>query len=226
MTPRYNEWREMTTRDGAVILGRNQFTLLMGLMDCPDYQAASTRELIRVAHPYTTSLRGRLGVGALEKSSRRLNSAWVTGKRVGRCIVWRLTPRGIGILERTVPAYIKGYGPYTGMAALRAERLDWDRWEALDHRWSGILRSRTPLGVEARITHEMVQEWQKLNPVKGMYAFYREYALMKKIHSYARQYVLEHECIPTGTHSLTLEEHGYRGRIDFDDLLRRTMKLV
>ena len=110
-----NDYGERIAATGAVIVGPNQFALLAALFRMPEYMARSSRDLCRAALSYSRTSRIR----ALEASSRRMPGAWVTAEYAGRCLTWRLTPRGIGMMEGTVPIHIYGVGPYEGIAALR-----------------------------------------------------------------------------------------------------------
>ena len=98
---------ERLTKSGAVLLGRNQLTLLQALLDRPDATASSVEDWLAAATPY---LEG--GYWALRKSVRRMNPAWIERRRVGRCITAKLLPRGHAILSREVPAHVHGVGPY------------------------------------------------------------------------------------------------------------------
>lgn len=229
MPRRLSDYGELLTRRDEVILSPNQICLLLGLFDRPKFTASSTKDLTRAALPYVRLMAGVPGVARLEHASRRLNMAWLTCDRVGRCNVWRLTPRGIAIVEQIVPAHIAGYGPYRGMAAIRASRLTQIRREAAQRRSEALARRRSDVALRweqartdewlAPVVHkadELVERWCRANRVRGMYMAQRNEHSRLAVELYVRDFVLKLAALPSGKHRLLPELHGCSMEVNFD----------
>ena len=102
---------------GEVLLTLNQLVLLQALRDFPDAFAPTARAWVHRAQFY----RERTGGGSeytLMKSARRLPEVLVARARLGACVTATLAPLGGALLDRVVPAWIVGRGPYRGFRAL------------------------------------------------------------------------------------------------------------
>jgi hypothetical protein len=110
--------RERTTKDGAVIITRNQLVLLQGLYDRPGGTAPSVSDWIKAAWPHLLLIHGNPYASCLKKSAPRMNPAWVRKRRNGNRFICSLTARGRGILEGTVRAHVFGAGEYRGVRHL------------------------------------------------------------------------------------------------------------
>jgi hypothetical protein len=206
--------RELTTAGGAVIIGPNQLALLLGLVDRPGYQAESSQDMLNAAMPYMWLFRSA-SHHALKKSLRRLNSAWVSRRREGRRTVWQLTERGIGIVERTVPAHLMGHGAYQGVAVLRAGSLEENRRQALAWKWRRAI-IESGMAPIFTLADAMVSAWRASTRAVGMAESLRKHHELYVLENYVRTYVLEHGKLPTGRRAL----NGSGMVVDFDELLR------
>ncbi len=102
---------------GEVLLTLNQLVLLQALRDFPDAWAPSAGVWVRRALLY----RARTGGGTertLLGSARRVPEVLAARKRMGPYLAAALAPLGEALLDRVVPAWIVGRGPYTGFRAL------------------------------------------------------------------------------------------------------------
>ncbi len=110
---------EPRTVAGEVLLSHNHIALLHGLYDRPDGVAESCADLVRAAFPYLEQMRTMPSVWCLRRSLRTLHPLWASRARKGNRIVVSLEPRGRAIVERNLPARVRGRGLYRGFAALR-----------------------------------------------------------------------------------------------------------
>ena len=109
---------ERRTKDGAVIVTRNQIVLLHGLLDRPEAAAVSYVDWAEASMPYLRRLAGDAPASRLLKSIHRLPEEWVTRARTGKGARCELTLRGRSLLDGTLPAHVFGHGAYRGLRAL------------------------------------------------------------------------------------------------------------
>ncbi len=109
---------EPTTRAGEILLSHNHIALLHGLYDRPDGRAESQNEWIRASLPHVARFRQHPSGWALYAAIPTLHPGWASRSRVGNRIEVTLTPRGRAILERTLPARIRGRGTYEGLRSI------------------------------------------------------------------------------------------------------------
>lgn len=112
LTPR--SLKEPRTAAGEVLLSHNHIALLNGLYDRPRGRALSKVDLIRATLPYRDIFRA--SAGGLQRGAQTMHPGWVTARYEGAHRTWTLTKRGKAIVERTIPARIRGDGPYLGVA--------------------------------------------------------------------------------------------------------------
>ncbi len=113
---------EPTTRAGEILLSHNHIALLHGLYDRPDGYAESQNEWIRASLPHVERFREHPCRWALYLAIRTLHPSWAIRSRRGNRIEARLAPRGRAILERTLPARIRGRGTYEGLRSVKREQ--------------------------------------------------------------------------------------------------------
>src|SRR6476661_1309498 len=130
---------EPISASGSVLLGFNQLSLLHGLYDRPQGRAESSADLTRAAIPYVRLFRDP-NWWCLSKAVLSLHPEWVEKVRSGRRNTWILKPRGRAIVERGVPAYLRGIGPYEGLAPCRERSTKRRHREHLDARIEGVGR--------------------------------------------------------------------------------------
>ena len=100
---------ERFDKAGLLILGRNQFALLQGLLDRPESIATSRDDWIRAALPLARSRPGSWpSYSTMSKSIRRLPSSLVRRWRVGRRIHTAPTQRGRDVLFGLIQVHIIG----------------------------------------------------------------------------------------------------------------------
>ena len=104
-------------RGGEVLLTLNQIVLLQALRDFPDAWAPSASTWVRRAALYGRRA-GAGSVSTLLKSARRVPEVLVARARMGPYLAATLGPLGMAVLDRVVPAWIHGRGPYEGFRAL------------------------------------------------------------------------------------------------------------
>lgn len=114
-------WKEPTCRDG-VLLSDNHIALLQGLLDCPGGTVRSVRDWVAVAMPHLERLQGSVSYSCFIKTTRTVHPLWVSRRREGSRIVCTITTRGRGIINGSVPARVRGVGPYRGIAELQRAR--------------------------------------------------------------------------------------------------------
>ena len=123
---RVRNWRsrlgepEPKTRAGEILLSRNHIPLLHGLYDRPNGIAISHRDWVQAALPYARQINSPSW--GLLRGLHSVHPSWVARQPSGSRIICGLTERGIAILERKLPAYVRYYGPYEGLAAMRRPR--------------------------------------------------------------------------------------------------------
>lgn len=118
--PRYQSDKEPTLRDGSPLLSANHVILLNVLPDLPDNRAPSHNAWLVAAFAYARIAGYTPNEWGLRKSVRTCRPEWVTRTRNGRAISVARTERGRAILERTIPAHVRGIGTYRGLRALAA----------------------------------------------------------------------------------------------------------
>lgn len=106
---------ERFTRDGELILTRRQLIMLHALVDTPDCTAQSMVHWDQLTVPY--------GKEYTRETAFRMPKGWVTIWKTKRHYRIQLGERGRDILERRVPVYVHGYGPFDRM--LRLFRRPW-----------------------------------------------------------------------------------------------------
>ncbi len=114
------DFKEPRSAAGEVLLSHNHIALLNGLYDRPSGRASSTADFIDAALAYR-EIFGVSGSG-LQRGAQTMHPGWVKDQYVGSRRNWTLTKRGKAIVERTVPARIRGDGPYLGVAEHRRKR--------------------------------------------------------------------------------------------------------
>jgi hypothetical protein len=110
---------EPLTTSGEPLLSHNHVLLLQALLDRPGGRVRSYNEWFEAVLPLARGLRPRVSEWCLRSSMRTLHPAWAARRRHGSRLEVELTARGRWILERRIPARVRGYGPYRGMATLR-----------------------------------------------------------------------------------------------------------
>jgi hypothetical protein len=109
--------REPRTRDGAALLTRNHLAFLQGLLDRPGGRCRSQKDLIQAAWPYVTRYRGsEPSWWCIQKATRTLPFVWVSRRRRGSRLEFRLLARGRAIATGAAPAWIRGMGAWTPQA--------------------------------------------------------------------------------------------------------------
>lgn len=109
--------------DGAPLLTHNHVMLLHALLDRPDATVPSYEAWISAAMVYARFTGLHSGDSGLRRAVRTLNATWATRFRIGSRLMVRLTDRGRAILDRTVPAHVRGYGPYRGLQTIHDRAL-------------------------------------------------------------------------------------------------------
>lgn len=110
--------REWVTANGEVLLSHNHIALLHGLYDRPNGQVTSRAEWVRAAAPFIERMKGNWDVWGLRGAMLTVHSRWAAQERRGRFITATLTDRGRAIVEREVPAWIRGRGLYQGLQSV------------------------------------------------------------------------------------------------------------
>ena len=109
--------REPRTRDGAPLLTRNHLAFLQGLLDRPGGRCRSQKDLIRAAWPYVARYRGsEPSWWCVQAATRTLPWVWVSRRRRGNRLEFRLLARGRAIATGEVPARVRGMGPWDPQA--------------------------------------------------------------------------------------------------------------
>lgn len=207
---------EPLNASGAVLLGYNQLALLNGLYDRPEGRAESSADLVRAAIPYVRLFRAP-NLSCLEKALHSLHPAWVERGRSGRRNTWLLTPRGRGIVERTVPAHLRGRGPYWGLAQHLEMTKEQRREEYVDARIEALARSHEGRELLARIEAAMYAFGCFFRPV-GFCSGLAFEGRRRRVLEYVRTYVARHGAMPQGIHDVGITMPDAT-RLDFDLLI-------
>lgn len=109
---------EPTTAAGEILVSHNHIALLHGLYDRPDGIAPSYAEWVRAGIPHVARFRQYPSVSCLRLATGTVHYLWVKRSRSGRSVQVALTERGRAIVERTLPARIRGWGPYEGIKTI------------------------------------------------------------------------------------------------------------
>jgi hypothetical protein len=105
---------EPRTREGGALLTRNHLAFLQGLLDRPGGRCCSQKDLIRAAWPYVARYRGsEPSWWCVQKATRTLPSDWVSRRRRGNRIEFRLLAHGRAIVTGEIPARVRGMGSWT-----------------------------------------------------------------------------------------------------------------
>lgn len=107
------------TKAGEVLLSHNHVILLHALYDRPGGVASSSADWERAAAPYASAFGHRASEFAIRRATRTISEALVERRRRGRCKEAVLTEAGRGVVERTVPAWVRGHGLYEGLRCQR-----------------------------------------------------------------------------------------------------------
>ena len=215
--PRNSSHRpEPLTASGSVLLGFNQLSLLHGLYDRPDCRAESSADLIRAAIPYVRLFRDP-NWSCLETATLSLHPAWVERGRNGRRNTWVLTPRGRAIVERSVPAHLRGDGPYDGLASLRELSKVRRQQECLDARIDALERDHDGRELLARLECAIFA-WSCFNRptgyISGLGHDHKKHALRR----FLQRYVVRHRAMPAGIHDIA-NNPELPSNVDFDLLI-------
>jgi hypothetical protein len=207
---------EPLNASGSVLLGYNQLCLLHGLYDRPQGRAESSADLVRAATPYVRLFRDP-NWSCIEKATLSLHPAWVEKGRSGRCNTWVLTPRGRAIVERSVPACVRGMGPYEGLAAWREGSNDRRRQECLDARIQAMQRDHDGRELLARLECAMFA-WSCFFGPTSMASAYAHENNKRVLRRFLQRYVVRHGAMPRGIHDVgSISLHP--SRVDFDLLV-------
>lgn len=109
---------EPTTVAGEILVSHNHIALLHGLYDRPGGTVPSHAEWVRASLPHVARFRRYPSKACLSLATRTVHPRWVTRVRRGRRIEVALTQRGRAIIERRLPARIRGWGTYEGMKTI------------------------------------------------------------------------------------------------------------
>lgn len=100
-------------RDGSISLSRNHLVLLQGLLDRPNSMALARWDWVAAARPYIQRYRGTMQSNwVLYHAIDTLPREWVSRRRRGRFMSYRLQESGRAILEGRVPARVSGRDLY------------------------------------------------------------------------------------------------------------------
>jgi hypothetical protein len=193
---------EPVGKAGVVLLSHNHISALHGLYDRPNGGAVSTVDLLSSTMVHARCFRFDPNEWVVRKSFRTLHPAWVTKRRFGRCMTWKITERGRAILELRVPAKIRGYGPYVGLRKWQ-QRMALHRSPAVvDARWKQALAKPelVPLSTAA---DALIRAWPRAAPAIGMGENLRRRYERGLLSTYVRRYVLLNEMLPTGVHRVS-----------------------
>ena len=224
---------EPRTRAGEVLLSHNHICLLHALYDRPAATAVSTADWMRAALPYTRLFRYRPSIGCLEGSIHSLHNSWVTHKRPDHKHRWTLAPRGLAILERTVPARIRGVGPYEGLRGLR-DRTAKPRvhdarsalpthgypttWDRVEKWWAGVVLTPTFRETAERIGTVLHHWWEMNMAISQGDKLQNMLPRMKVLRRYVLHYVMTRGELPVGEHLIVGPWLVPPFEVDFDEL--------
>jgi hypothetical protein len=198
---------------GSVLLGFNQLSLLHGLYDRPQGRAESSADLVRAAIPYVRLFRDA-NWSCIEKATLSLHPAWVERGRNGRRNTWVLTPRGQAIVERSVPACLRGKGPYEGLAPWRDRSKARRRQECMNARLQAMRGDPDGRELLARLECAIFA-WSCFNRPTG-YASGLAYEARKRVlRAFLERYVVRHRSMPQGIHDVGSNPQ-HPSRVDFD----------
>ena len=94
-------------------LTHNQLAFLMGLLDRPRGIARSRRDLVAAARPYVMRYRSPFSYSCLYKAVRNIPRSWVSRRRVGTRVEFRLLAKGRAVLDgRAGPVHVRRFGPW------------------------------------------------------------------------------------------------------------------
>ena len=204
---------EPLNSSGSVLLGFNQLSLLHGLYDRPQGRAESSADLVRAAIPYVRLFRNA-NWSCIEKAALSLHPAWVERGRNGRRNTWVLTPRGRAIVERSVPACLRGKGQYEGLAPWRDRSKERRRQECLDARIEVMRRDPDGRELLARLECAMFA-WACYFGPTSMASAYAHENNKRVLRRFLQRYVVRHGAMPRGIHAVgNIALHS--SRVDFD----------
>ncbi len=220
MVPRVRNYSprrpEPISASGAVLLGFNQLALLHGLYDRPQGRAESSADLTRAAIPYVRLFRDP-NWWCLSKAVLSLHPEWVEKGRDGRRNTWILKPRGRAIVERAVPAYLRGIGPYEGLAPYRERSKQRRQREHLDARIEAMGRSVEGRELLARLECAMFAWSWYFGPTSMASAYAHEHN-KPVLRGFLQRHIVRHGAMPTGIHDVgNIARHS--SRVDFDLLV-------
>ena len=210
---------EQVTKAGEVLVSANHIALLHGLCDRPNGEAESTADLVRAALPYIAFFRHLPSTWTLRAATHTLHPAWATCQRVGGRIAWRISNRGREIVERKVPARIRGVGPYLGLAQLREKTKPERQRKALDARWAAAGKDPilAPLVASA---DKLIQAWCARNAPRCFNDALRYEHIKKELVRHVRSHVLWRGDLPVGTQDVSTGRATAQFPVDFDELRR------
>lgn len=207
---------EPTTARGEILVTHNQIAVLNGLYDRPQGTSFSTFDLGRAALPYLRLFRDDETCHHMSIVARRMHESWIRSFRVGARRIWEIRDRGRDIVELRVPVWLRGHGPYRGMARLRAELAEKARKRELASRrrpsYEG--KSLEPwLGHICRILDawKARQHWDTIQQL--LYIQRRA----EELDTFLRIHVLEFDQLPSGSYEIESSE-GPSFTVDFDGL--------
>jgi hypothetical protein len=200
-------------KGGCVLLGTTQLALLHGLYDRPNARAESAADWARAALPYSGIFRDDRCLSVLLSSAPRIHPAWVSREHGKHRICWSLTERGRGIVERTVPAWIRGCGPYYGLGHFQAiagtDRPPGSK-ELIDRVLAG------PWGDPIR---RLIDSWMKLNRARNPNEHLIRQGRILSLRAFVCEYVMTHGSFPERIHALEGAAFcDYRFTVDFDEI--------
>jgi hypothetical protein len=231
----YSRWLNTEPRNkaGEILLSHNHIALLHGLYDRPNGTAPSTADLARAALPYVRVFREYPTTWLLEMAAYSLRPAWVTRQRPRHRHVWTITERGVAILERTVPAHIRGFGRYHGLTGFRGripqrpamilpDAHSWVNagWNDVDRWWDWVAANQQH-GAVADLVTRLVERWASLYPFgddeegPGFLP-----VLQEQLRRYICHFVMSYRVFPRGVHLIphvpAIPSDGFS--VDFDEL--------
>lgn len=140
-----------------------------------------------------------------------MHPAWVTRRPSKSRISWSLTARGRAIVERDVPAHIRGVGPYHGLRALRRNVVIPPRSLTA----VPLAPVNGPLGDAIR---RILAGWASLNRPRGFNEALVEQGRLDRLGTFVCEYVRQHNELPRGFH--IIDGAAYNAGpfiVDFDE---------
>jgi hypothetical protein len=107
-----------------MILSSTELALLHGLYDRPGGLAESSADLVRAAWPYTRMLGRPVAVDTMRVVMLRMSAGLMARTKLGGRNMWSLEDAGRAIIELQLPVFVRGYGRYAGLRAMRAPRSE------------------------------------------------------------------------------------------------------